>query len=125
MRISLKRLVNSFKDAIKGIAYVFRNEQNFKLQILAGILAVFFMFLFQIKIYEKLIVILMIFLILILELVNTVVEKFIDLLKPRMEIHAGVIKDIMAGAVFISSLSSLILAIIIFYPYIISLFERL
>ena len=48
-----------------------------------------------------------------------------NLLKPRMEIHAGIIKDIMAGVVFIASCGAAILGIIIFYPYFISLFGKL
>lgn len=122
---SLKRLKNSFVDAVKGIKYVYISEQNFKIQIGCAVLAILVMFFLDIRTSEKIIVLLMIILILILELVNTVVEKFINLLKPRMELQAGIIKDIMAGAVFLASVGAVVVATIIFYPYIKDLFESL
>ncbi|MFA5211517.1 MAG: diacylglycerol kinase family protein [Patescibacteria group bacterium] len=122
---SLKRLKNSFFDAFAGIRHVFLHEQNFRIQIFFGILAILLMFIFDIKTWEKMIVFMMVILVLVLELTNTVVETFINLLKPRMEIHAGIIKDIMAGVVFIASCGAAILGIIIFYPYFISLFGKL
>lgn len=122
---SLKRLKNSFVDAVKGIKYVYISEQNFKIQIGCAVLAILTMFFLDIRTSEKIIVLLMIILILILELVNTVVEKFINLLKPRMELQAGIIKDIMAGAVFLASVGAVVVATIIFYPYIKDLFESL
>jgi diacylglycerol kinase len=122
---SIKRLKNSFLDASKGLRYVFLGEQNFRIQVFFAILAIIIMFLFNIKTSEKIIVLMLITLILILELVNTVVEKFINLLKPRMELQAGIIKDIMAGAVFIASFGSVIVGSMIFYPYLVNLFENL
>jgi len=55
--------------------------------------------------------------VLILELINTVVERVVDILKPRIHPYARLIKDLMAAVVLISSIVAVIVGIIIFYPY--------
>ncbi|MBP7061150.1 MAG: diacylglycerol kinase [Candidatus Moranbacteria bacterium] len=56
-------------------------------------------------------------LVLILELVNTALERVMDILKPRVHPYARVVKDVMAGAVFIASCGAFIVGVIIFTPY--------
>ena len=72
---------------------------------------------------KKIIVLLLIVLVLVLELLNTAIEKFVDLVKPRFHGHAEVIKDVMAASVFVSSLGSLLIGLIIFIPYIVEYFS--
>lgn len=55
--------------------------------------------------------------VLILELLNTVLEIFVDLVKPRMHHYSQIIKDMMAAAVLLASLGALFVGIIIFAPY--------
>ena len=60
--------------------------------------------------------------VLIFELTNTVLERVVDILKPRIHPYARLIKDLMAAVVLISSIVSVIVGVIIFYPYIKDLF---
>jgi len=50
-----------------------------------------------------------------------VVEKLLDVVEPRLSGQVGVIKEIMAGAVFLFSLVALIIGLFIFSPYFIAL----
>ena len=55
---------------------------------------------------------------------NTTIERFLDVLKPRLDIHVKVLKDIMAGVVFLASFGSIVVGVMIFYPYIFELISK-
>jgi len=118
----MKTLFTSFTHALRGIAYVFRNENNFRIQVGAACVVVVLMNVFTLSRVEILVLILIMLLVLMLEIVNTAIEKFLDLLKPRMHGHVAVIKDVMAGAVLLSSITALVIGCIIFIPHIIEYF---
>lgn len=118
------RLKKSFGNASKGVIYVYKNEQNFRLQIYIAIIVLIATWLFGLRNSEIIVIFLLITIVLILELFNSAVERFADVLKPRLFEQIGIVKDIMSAAVFIASLSSLIIAIIIFYPYFLELIQR-
>jgi len=120
--MNFEKLFSSFKNAAKGIKFVFTNEQNFRLQVYAAGLVIFLMFFFQLRKSEILVIILLVTLILILELLNSALEKFLDILKPRLSFQVEVVKDIMAAMVLIASSCSVIIFLIIFWPYLLELF---
>lgn len=120
--MDLKRLKKSFSDAWHGVAYVYKNEQNFKIQIFSSIVVFIMMFVFELSKGEMIVILLLILLILILELLNSALEKFLDILKPRLQIHVALVKDIMAAMVLLASIGSVILGGMIFLPHIISIF---
>lgn len=115
--MSLRRLLNSFADALRGLKHVFQSEQNFRIQILFGALVLVAAIYFPLPNWQVIVLILLILLVLLVEILNTVFEYFSDLLKPRLHHYVGVIKDIMAGAVLLTSLVALVVGVIIFYPY--------
>ncbi|PIT86735.1 MAG: diacylglycerol kinase [Candidatus Magasanikbacteria bacterium CG10_big_fil_rev_8_21_14_0_10_43_6] len=120
--MSIKRFIGSFKDASRGVRYAFSHEQNFRIQIYTAIFILLVSLVLSISKGDLVVVLLLITLVLLLELLNTAVEKMLDLLKPRMSLHVEVIKDVMAAVVLTASLCSLIVGIIIFYPYLVELF---
>jgi len=122
---SFKRLFLSFKTASEGLIFVFRTEQNFRLQILFGFLAILFSYLFDLRTSERIIVILLIMIVLTMEILNTALEQFTDLLKPRLHHYVKTIKDIMAAAVFLTSIGALVVGIIIFWPHFITIVNDL
>ncbi len=119
---SIKDICNSFRCAFRGLRYAISYERNFQIEVLAAFLVIALILIFQIKSWEAIILILMIACVLIIELANTVVERVIDILKPRIHPYVRLIKDMMAAAVLISSIFALIIGIIIFYPYFRELF---
>lgn len=56
-------------------------------------------------------------LVILMEIVNSSVERVTDVLKPRINGYVKEIKDIMAAAVMLSSLAALIIGLIIFLPH--------
>ena len=121
--MSLRRLINSFVDATRGLKHVFKSEQNFRIQILIGFLVLIAAAFLPLRSWEVILIVLLVLLVLLVEILNTVFEYFSDLLKPRLHHYVRVIKDVMAGAVLLTSLVAVIVGTIIFYPYLESLFK--
>lgn len=117
MNEEIKRFRNSLKHALDGINYALRHEKNFRIEIAIAALVIFLIIFFKVKSWEAVILILMIMWVLISELTNTVIERVADILKPRIHPYAGLIKDLMAAVVLISSIVAMVIGIIIFYPY--------
>ena len=102
----IKRLFKSFKDALRGLAQVFRSEQNFRIQVAIALMVIILAFYFPLKTWEIILTILMITMVLTMELINTMIEYFIDLVKPRMHHYVFLIKDMMAAAVLVTALGA-------------------
>jgi diacylglycerol kinase len=117
MRNLTKFFKRNLKDAWQGLVYIFRFELSFKIQIFFALITLFFTFYFPLKLSERIVIILLIGFVLILEIVNTVIERLIDLFRPRIDEAAKIIKDLMAGCVLILSIISLIIGFLIFLPY--------
>lgn len=113
----IKRFRRSLKHAWDGISYALIHEKNFRIEIMIAFFVVMLMFIFKVKSWEAIVLILMIMWVLISELTNTVLERVVDILKPRIHPYARLIKDLMAAVVLISSIVAIIVGIIIFYPY--------
>lgn len=117
------RLGKSFVYALKGIVYTFRNEANFRIQCVLGLLILIASFILNMRTYEKITLAMMVAFVMVLELLNTTIEMFLDLLKPRLSPQVEMVKDIMAGAVLLASIGSIIVGTIIFVPYIVELLQ--
>jgi len=113
---SLKKFSRSFAHAARGFKYALK-EQNFRAQILFSIAVIFLIIFFNLKIWEAAALIMMIVLVLVLEIINSIFERIMDILEPRVHPYAKTIKDMMAAAVLIASLGAAFVGIIIFSPY--------
>ena len=108
----------SFSHALRGLRYVANHEKNFQNQLLAAFLVVIAMIYFQVTRGEMIVLILVISGVLVMELFNTVMERVVDILKPRIHPYARLIKDLMAAGVLLVSILALVIGILIFYPYV-------
>lgn len=122
---SLKRLLYSFKTAFEGLIFVFKTEPNFRLEFLFAIATLFLAYIFQLRTYEWIVIILLIVMVLVMEIMNTALEQFTDLLKPRLHYYVKAIKDVMAAAVMITAFGALIVGLIIFLPHFIFLMNEI
>ncbi len=114
--MSKHSIFRSFEFAFQGLAFAFR-ERNFVLHILSTSLVVLLGFLFHVTSMEWCILLLCTGVVLTAELVNTAIEKLVDMVSPEFNPKAGEIKDISAAAVLVFSIVSAIIALIIFVPY--------
>ena len=74
--MNVKTLLKSVHYAWRGIVYVFRHEQNFRIQLLIAVLVIIGMSVFGLRRSEMLINLLLILIVLILEVLNIDLEKF-------------------------------------------------
>jgi len=118
----LSQFFKSLNYALKGFVVVWREEQSFRVQIFAALVVFILAIFFQIKIWELLVLILISTAVLVLEVLNSILERIVDAMKPRINIFVEAIKDMMAAAVLLASLSSVIIGLMIFAPYIRNLF---
>jgi diacylglycerol kinase len=111
-------LIKSFSYALRGLVKAWREEQNLQIQSVAAVFAVFLGFYFGISALEWALLTVSIALVLLMELINSGVERICDLVKPRVHDYVKEIKDIMAAAVMLSAISSVAVGLIIFWPHI-------
>lgn len=111
-----RKFSSSFKDCINGLKFINVNEDNFKREIFLGIIALIVSYVLKIDKIEFMIIIIVIGLVLICEIINTAVERLVDLVSPNYNKIAGEVKDIMAFAVLFMCTISLIVGAIIFIP---------
>ena len=117
MQFVIKR-IKGIIIAISGMFFLLKNEDSIKVQSLFFLLFIFLGYYFEITKNEWIIHIILIGFILTAEALNTVAEKICDFINPKYDDRIKLIKDISAGAVSFAVISSLIVLIIIYYPYI-------
>ena len=111
----------SFIDCIHGLEFTIENEDNFKREIVLGIIALIMSFILKISKIEFIIVLVVIALVLISEVINTAIERAVDLYTTKYNETAKIAKDVSAFSVLLTSIFSLIIGIIIFGDKIIKL----
>ena len=115
-KFSLRKRIQSFRYAFSGLWFVLKHEHNFRIHLLAAVVAVLAGFYFDISTYEWLAIILVITLVLSLEMVNSAIEKLADVVSPEKNEQIKVIKDMTAAAVLLAAMASLVVAALIFIP---------
>ena len=115
----VKRLGSSLHHALNGLTHVWHTEQNFRIEIVCAIAAISLGLLLNINLVP---IVLCCALVLSLELINTAIERLVDLTSPNYHPLAKQAKDIAAASVLLAAAMSVIVAVIIFVPAIIALF---
>ena len=102
----LKRYLQSFPHAIRGILFALKNDFGFRKQFygIGLVLIAGFYFLTPLSSTEFLFITLAYVLILITELQNSALEAALDKLHPELHQTIGVSKDMAAGAVLFAGL---------------------
>lgn len=113
---NLKELKISFQIAFKGIRAAMKEEQTFTIQVFIGALILILMYWLPLNNMERAILILVMILVWSLELINSQIERALDVLHPDFHPKVGHIKDMAAGAVLIVSLGSIFIGLLILLP---------
>lgn len=121
--MSLAKFGRSLAHALRGVRIVFWQEQSFRIQCIVGALVIAAAFVLEISTNRFIVLLLLIGSVLVLELLNSIVERLVDLHKPRLHPAVKDMKDMMAGVVLVASVVSLIVGGLIFYPAVSALFS--
>jgi undecaprenol kinase len=116
MRNKKARLVKSFRYALLGLADAWKNERNMKIHTLGTVTAVAAAFVLGLEKWEWLFMFSAIFLVLTMEMLNTSLERVVDLFTLEFHPMARLAKNAAAGAALLAAIYALIVGILIFIP---------
>ena len=115
-QFSFKGLLHSFKNAFRGFTLLLKYEYNLYIQLLFAVFAIVAGFMFQINLIEWSIQTTSIGLVVFSELVNTAIEKTMDLVHPEYDARVRDIKDLAAGTVLFTVAIAIATASFIYIP---------
>ena len=114
-------LKRSFACALAGIAYAFQQERNMKIHGAAAVMVMGLGLFLRLSRWEWGLLLITIFVVLAAETINTAIEKVVDLQTESYHPLAEAAKDLAAGAVLLTAIMAVIMAILIFGPYLLAL----
>lgn len=106
----------SFKYALEGLIHASKGERNFRFHLFAAFVVVIAGTISRVSANEWLILILCISIMFSLELINSALERVVDLASPDIHDFAKQAKDMGAAAVLVFACASAIIGILIFLP---------
>ena len=118
---SIIKRMRSFTHASRGLSIFIRSTHNAWIHIAIFVCAIILSFYFQITQTEWMMLILVGGLVIMAEAFNTAIEIDMDLTSPEQHPYARDTKDVAAGAVLISAITSIVVGVLIFGHYIINL----
>lgn len=115
----VKRNVNfrtALGNAIAGLKYMLRTQRNARIHLAATVIVIAVGFWLELSITDWILIVIAIGLVWVAEMFNTALECFFDLVEPKENkiVRAG--KDTSAAAVFLTSLLSALIGILVFGP---------
>lgn len=113
-----KRIILSIKHSIDGISYIYNNERSMILHVFTSIVTISLGIIFRISLKEWGLLIIALLLILSMELLNTAIERTVDLVTEKVNPLAKIAKDCGSAASFVMCFISLIIFLFIFIPYV-------
>ena len=115
-RLWLNYQLRTFGFAFNGLHKFFRSETKASIHTIAALLAVITGLVLKISLFQWGLITLVIGLVFISELINSSIEKLVDMISPEKNQQAGLIKDMAAGAVLFASLIAIITGLLVFVP---------
>lgn len=122
-KLGIKRFFNSIKYSLDGLAYAYRNEQSLIIHGVGTTLIIILGLIFQITFIRWAILIIASVVVMAIELLNTAIEATVDLVTDEFHPLAKIAKDCGSAAGGVAGIMQAIIAIVIFAPYIMALFN--
>lgn len=111
-----RTIIHSMKAAMRGLTYAYTHERNFRFEVYAALGALLLLFPLKALASDWIAVIFCIMFVFLAEVVNTALERAVDIIKPHKHPYARVIKDLSAAFVFMSVILSFIVGCFIYLP---------
>jgi len=113
-------LMRSFGYALEGVAYILRTQRNARIEIAIAIAALALGAWLGISVVEWAVLVITIALVMALEWMNTSLELAVSLASPERHPSAKAAKDVAAACVLLGAIASLVVALVIFLPRLVS-----
>jgi diacylglycerol kinase (ATP) len=109
--------VKSFGHAARGVVHVVHQERNARVHLIAMCVAIVLAVVLDVGAEGFAALLCAIALVFFAEIVNTAVERMLDLLHPQHDARVGRIKDIAAGGVLVAAVAAVAIAAAVFGPH--------
>jgi diacylglycerol kinase len=113
----------SFRFAYEGVKYALSTQRNMKFHFFAAFVVLLLALFFRLPKLEILFILLAVTLMIVTELINTAIEKAVDLAMPDRHPLAKIAKDVAAASVLVSTAFAAMVGMIVFYEPIDRLFR--
>lgn len=104
----------SFLHALNGLKTVWKEEKNFRIEIVIAVIVALLAYYFNFSFVEASFVIIAIIVVLLAEITNTVIEDLSDKIDPSYNPTMAKIKDTAAAIVLVSVIGAIILGVLSF-----------
>ncbi len=118
--MGIRRLINGFKFALIGLGHILRSEQNARVHLVVAIAVLGAGLYLGLSPAELAAIFFAVIIVFLAEVLNTAIEKTLDLIEPDHSGKVAIIKDMSAGAVLVAAGGALIIGVVIFWPYVLA-----
>lgn len=112
----MKKFLMSVQVALEGIKLFIYRNRNARIQMVMAVTAIALGFTVSLSSSQWTLVLFCIGLVISLEMINSAIEKYCDLVTTGFHPAIKIIKDVAAGAVLVASFISLVIGLIIYIP---------
>ncbi len=113
--MKIKKLVDSFNNAIDGLIHSLKTQRNMRIHFIAAILVLILAGVTHLSRIETVVLFLTISLVIAAELINTAIEAAVDLACSDYHPLAKIAKNVAAGAVLVTAINAVIVGYLIFH----------
>lgn len=106
-------LTERFIHAFHGIIYAWQKEPNFKIEVIFAILMITAMIILPLTGVERAILLIVILAVLSFEIMNSALERLLDVVHPKFSPEVKRIKDTMAAVVLLASAAAIAVGVLI------------
>lgn len=115
-----RKLAKSMRFALDGIKDVYKTQRNMRIHFALAVAAVCLGTYLKLSGVEWAVIILTIFMVFIIEILNTSLEILVNHVHPDKGDTARIVKDIAASAVLLACVCAIIVGCLIFLPHLIA-----
>jgi diacylglycerol kinase len=118
MRTAIKKHVDSYRYAFRGIWLAMQSEKNMIIHSLAALAVMIVNYVLAVTRSEWIITIMLISIVISSEIFNTAIEKLADRVTIEHDPIIGLVKDLAAGGVLVICIAAVACGAIIYWPYV-------
>ena len=109
----LKRIVSAFGFSIQGLKTCYRSEAAFRQEVWLGVILIPLAFFLTESAIDRVLLITPLFLVLIVEILNSAIESIVDRIGDEYHVLSGAAKDMGSAAVWLSFMLIIVIWLII------------
>jgi len=116
--------LRSVNFAIEGILHAAKTQRHLRYHFYTAAVVLLISYILGVSRTEFLIIALSVIAVLLAEMFNTAIEAMVDIMLPEHSEKARVVKDIAAGAVFVTAFGVAVIGYLILSPYLRDSFQK-